>query len=70
MHFEDFNAFLAMGGYGAYVWLSFGMGVLSIAVIWGDSILAKRKLFTQILTEQARQQRIKAASSPSNVVEK
>ena len=63
MHFEDMNAFWQMGGYGTYVWLSFGMGALSVALLWLDSIFAKRKLFSQILTEQARQLRIKAAAA-------
>jgi heme exporter protein D len=77
MHFEDMNAFWHMGGYGTYVWLSFGMGALSVALLWLDSIFAKRKLFTLILTEQARQLRIKAAATEqsrsavqSNLVEK
>ncbi len=51
-----------MGGYGLYVWLSFGLGFLSLIVLWVGSILTKRQLFTQILTEQTRQARIKAAA--------
>lgn len=63
MYFESINDFWAMGGYGFYVWLSFGIGFLSLALLWLDSIFAKRKLFAQILTEQARQARIKAAAA-------
>jgi heme exporter protein D len=63
MYFESMNAFWAMGGYGFYVWLSFGIGFLSLALLWLDSVFAKKKLFTQILAEQARQTRIKTAAA-------
>lgn len=69
MHFEDMSSFLDMGGYGLYVWLSFGAAALSLLVLWGDSFLSKRTLLTQVLSEQARQARIKAAAEKSAVVE-
>jgi heme exporter protein D len=62
MYFESMNDFWAMGGYGFYVWLSYGIGFLSLGLLWLDSVFAKKKLFTQILTEQARQARIKTAA--------
>jgi heme exporter protein D len=65
MYFEDINSFLDMGGYGLYVWLSFGSAVLSLLVLWLDSFFSKRTLLTQVLSEQARQARIKAAAEQS-----
>jgi heme exporter protein D len=65
MYFEDINSFLDMGGYGLYVWLSFGSAALSLLVLWLDSLFSKRKLFTQVLSEQTRQARIKAAAEQS-----
>jgi heme exporter protein D len=62
MVFEDLNSFLDMGGYGLYVWLSFGASALSVLVLWLDSFFSKRTLLTQVLKEQARQARIKAAA--------
>jgi len=62
MHFEDFSSFFDMGGYGLYVWLSFGAAALSLLVLWLDSFFSKRTLLTQVLNEQARQVRIKAAA--------
>jgi heme exporter protein D len=62
MYFDDLNAFFAMGGYGFYVWLSFGLGFLSLTIIWLDSLLTKRRLLADVLVEQERQLRIKAAS--------
>jgi len=65
MHFEDISSFLDMGGYGLYVWLSFGAATLSLLVLWLDSFFSKRTLLTQVLTEQIRQARIKAAAEQS-----
>jgi heme exporter protein D len=62
MVFEDLNSFLDMGGYGLYVWLSFGASTLSVLILWLDSFFSKRTLLTQVLKEQARQARIKAAA--------
>lgn len=65
MHFEDFGSFLFMGGYGFYVWLSFGVTALSLLVLWLDSYFLKRTLLKKIISEQKRQARIKAASEQS-----
>jgi len=65
MHFEDISSFFNMGGYGLYVWLSFGAAALSLLVLWVDSFFSKRTLLTQVLSEQARQARIKAAAEQS-----
>jgi heme exporter protein D len=62
MVFEDLSSFFNMGGYGLYVWLSFGASALSLLVLWLDSFFSKRTLLTQVLKEQARQARIKAAA--------
>ena len=70
MYFEDINSFLDMGGYGLYVWLSFGSAALSLLVLWLDSLFSKRTLLTQVLSEQARQARIKAAAEQSATAEK
>ncbi len=62
MVFEDLHSFFDMGGYGLYVWLSFGASALSLLILWLDSFFSKRTLLTQVLKEQARQARIKAAT--------
>jgi heme exporter protein D len=61
MHFASMNEFVAMGGYGLYVWLSFGLGLLSVAILWWSSWSTKKRLFKQVLREQVRQQRIQQA---------
>ena len=62
MYFDDFQSFLDMGGYGLYVWLSFGIGFVSLICLWLDSFMNKKALFKNVHTEQARLARIKAAS--------
>jgi heme exporter protein D len=66
MYFEDITSFLDMGGYGLYVWLSFGAAGVSLLVLWLDSFFAKHRLLTQVLREQTRQARIKAAAGQSS----
>ncbi|GAC18124.1 heme exporter protein CcmD [Paraglaciecola arctica] len=70
MHFEDFSSFLDMAGYGLYVWLSFGCAAISLLVLWLDSFFSKRAMLKQVLTEQKRQARIKAAAEQSATAEK
>ncbi|MGO4891658.1 heme exporter protein CcmD [Flavobacterium sp. W21_SRS_FM6] len=65
MHFDSFNEFWAMGGYGIYVWLSFGLGLLSLAALWLSAWFTKKRLFRQVTVEQARQQRIQQAKQQS-----
>jgi heme exporter protein D len=66
MQFESINAFFAMGGYGLYVWLSFGLGLLSMALLWGGAWLGKKRLLRQIIVEQARQTRVNQARQTAN----
>ena len=65
MVFDDINSFFDMGGYSLYVWLSFGSAALSLLILWLDSFFSKQRLLTQVLNEQTRQGRIKAAAEKS-----
>jgi len=62
MQFATITEFLAMGGYGLYVWLAFGLGLLSVALLWFESWMTKKRLLSQVLIEQQRQIRIKQAA--------
>jgi len=59
--FDSFSEFIAMGGYGFFVWLSFGVTFIAMLAIVVESKLAYKQLFTQLEKEQARKKRIKAA---------
>lgn len=61
MQFASISEFFAMGGYGFFVWLAFGV---SFAVLIGLYVLGRwqtTKIKVSVLTELARIERIKAA---------
>ena len=62
MQFDTLSDFWNMGGYGLYVWLAFGLGLLSVALLWLESWWTKKRLWSQVDAEQKRQLRIKQAS--------
>ncbi|WP_340677525.1 heme exporter protein CcmD [Paraglaciecola sp.] len=62
MQFDTMSDFINMGGYALYVWLAFGLGLLSVVGLWLESWRTKKRLWAQVITEQKRQQRIKQAA--------
>ncbi|WP_439242877.1 heme exporter protein CcmD [Lonepinella sp. BR2474] len=65
MFFQSWRDFLDMGGYGFYVWLSYGISFLAILLLAVQSWREKHRIFAAILREQAREQRIQAAQNGS-----
>ena len=63
MQFDSLSAFLDMGGYGFFVWLSFGVTEIAMLAIWFESRLARKRVVKQIIQEQARKQRIQSAKA-------
>ncbi len=61
LQFDSFSAFLDMGGYGFFVWLSFAVTLVAMVGIWFESRKARQQVVRQILQEQARKQRIQTA---------
>ncbi|QIW15492.1 heme exporter protein CcmD [Pasteurellaceae bacterium RH1A] len=61
--FASISDFFAMGGYGFYVWLSYGITFLAVgALVW----LSKREIrqtLAQAKQEQAREERLKKQQS-------
>ncbi|MDM7861959.1 heme exporter protein CcmD [Alteromonas sp. ASW11-36] len=66
MQFDSFSEFLNMGGYGFFVWLSFGITAAAMVAIVIESRLAQKRLVREILAEQARKDRIRGVKSPSS----
>ncbi len=46
--FPDFGAFLAMGGYGFYIWSAYGAASVVLAVIWWDGARRRRLVERQL----------------------
>lgn len=61
MQFESVAEFFAMGGYGFYVWLAFGVSALAMVGIVIDSIVKRNAIFKSVARQSARQQRVEAA---------
>ncbi|CAJ0995143.1 heme exporter protein CcmD [Sodalis praecaptivus] len=55
--FSSWPAFLAMGGYAFYVWLAVAVTLLSLAVLLGHTLMARRQLLRAIRRQQARAER-------------
>ncbi len=52
-----------MGGYGFFVWLSFGVTAFAMLAIIVEGRIAQKRLVAEILAEQARKDRIKGVKS-------
>ena len=65
IHWNSFSDFLAMGGYGLYVWGSFGVTVLIMAV---EPIMVARNRKTTI-TRLKRQMRAETRAENRNTAE-
>jgi len=52
MQFSSLSEFISMGGYGFYVWLSFGSATLILSLL----LIASKKRFKQVLAAIAKQQ--------------
>ncbi len=59
IQFESWQAFWDMGGYGFFVWLSFGVTLLAVLAIVYETIWAKKQLVKAVNAQLARKQRIK-----------
>jgi len=61
MAFDSFGDFIAMGGYGFYVWLSYGLTFLALGILIVNSITKKNKIIKAVEQRLKRKQRIKKA---------
>ncbi|GGD72674.1 heme exporter protein CcmD [Lacimicrobium alkaliphilum] len=61
MQFDSWSAFWAMGGYGFFVWLAFGISLLALIGLILQSRLARKHVLRALLDEQKRQARIQAS---------
>lgn len=63
MAFSSFSEFFAMGGYGFYVWLAYGVSLLSVVLLVVNSVNQRKKIFAQVQQRLQREQRIKNAQN-------
>ncbi len=63
MAFDSLADFFAMGGYGFYVWLSYGISFLALFVLIFNSRAKKKKILKSVEQRLSREQRIKKAQN-------
>jgi len=61
MQFSRFSDFIDMGGYGFYVWLSFGAGALLLTLLIISSKVGHRKVIKQIAQRKQREDILRKA---------
>ena len=66
MQFDSFSDFLAMGGYGFYVWLSFGISAALILVLIFNSILSHKQVLKNIASQQLRENKLRQLRKQRN----
>jgi heme exporter protein D len=59
MQFDSFSAFLNMGGYGFYVWLSFGVSAALLLILYFSSIIGHKQVIKNIAMRQKREDKLR-----------
>lgn len=61
MQFNSFSDFIDMGGYGFYVWLSFGAAAIILTVLLMSSKAGHQQIINQIAKRKQREDKLKQA---------
>lgn len=63
MAFNSLADFFAMGGYGFYVWLAYGISFLGLFVLIINTLVKRKKILKAVNQRIAREERIKKAKN-------
>lgn len=61
MQFDSFSAFIDMGGYSFYVWLSYGVATALLLILLFTSILNHKKVIKDIAQRKQREDKLRQA---------
>ena len=61
MQFNSFSNFINMGGYGFYVWLSFGATALILTLLLINSKVGHQQIIDQIAKRKQREDKLRQA---------
>lgn len=61
MQFSSFSEFINMGGYGFYVWLSFGVSALLLVILFLDSKAGHQRTINNIAKRKKREDKLRQA---------
>ena len=59
MRFDSFSAFIDMGGYGFYVWLSYGVAAALLLVLVLSSIMGHKRTIKSIAQRKQREDKLR-----------
>lgn len=62
MFFQTWSDFLNMGGYGFYVWLSYGISLVATIALIVQSIKQRKTVLQNVLKETQREARLQQAN--------
>jgi heme exporter protein ccmD len=58
MFFQSWSDFINMGGYGFYVWLSYGISLVALVILAVQSKRARQAVLRNVLRETQREVRL------------
>lgn len=61
MQFSSFNDFIAMGGHGLYVWISYGFSLISLLILVLLSLRSNKLVRENIIKKLKREEKLKQA---------
>ena len=59
MQFDSFSAFIDMGGYGFYVWLSYGVAATLLIILVLTSVFGHKKVIKNIAQRKQREDKLR-----------
>ncbi|MBS7023056.1 MAG: heme exporter protein CcmD [Haemophilus parainfluenzae] len=62
MFFQSWSDFINMGGYGFYVWLSYGISLVTMIILAIQSVKGRKTVLKEVLREQQREARLNQAN--------
>lgn len=68
MFFQTWNDFFNMGGYGFYVWLSYGISLVAIVALIVQTIKQHRTVLQSVLREAQREVRLQQADNKGDTL--
>lgn len=66
MQFDSFSSFVAMGGYGFFVWLSYGSALLLFVLLTWQSVQSHRQTKQKILKKYKRDETLRQRAQQSS----
>lgn len=66
MQFDSFSAFIDMGGYGFYVWLSYGVATALLFILILTSVFNHKRTIKNIAQRKQREDKLRQVRSQRN----